>query len=53
MNKMDIETTEAAHAQILSEIIEGLSKKQKSLPSKLFYDENGSRLFDEIGRAHV
>ncbi|GBD87748.1 histidine-specific methyltransferase EgtD [bacterium BMS3Abin03] len=45
---MDIETTEAAHAQILSEIIEGLSKKQKSLPSKLFYDENGSRLFDEI-----
>ena len=33
---------------ILSEVIKGLSKAQKSLPSKLFYDESGSKLFDEI-----
>jgi len=32
----------------LSEIIEGLSKQQKSLPPKFFYDEHGSRLFDAI-----
>jgi dimethylhistidine N-methyltransferase len=33
---------------ILSEVIRGLSKPQKSLPSKLFYNETGSKLFDEI-----
>lgn len=33
---------------ILSEIIQGLSKPQKELPSKLFYDERGSHLFDKI-----
>lgn len=32
----------------LIEIISGLSEKQKRLPSKLFYDERGSELFDEI-----
>lgn len=31
-------------------VIEGLSKPQKSLPAKFFYDEEGSRLFDEICR---
>jgi L-histidine Nalpha-methyltransferase len=35
-------------ADDLSEIIEGLSKQQKSLPPKFFYDERGSRLFDAI-----
>lgn len=33
---------------IISEAVEGLSKQQKMLPSKLFYDERGSALFDEI-----
>ncbi|HEY4345426.1 MAG TPA: ergothioneine biosynthesis protein EgtB [Parvibaculum sp.] len=28
--------------------LEGLSQKQKTLPSKYFYDEEGSRLFDAI-----
>ena len=32
----------------LLEIIEGLKKEQKELPSKFFYDERGSKLFDEI-----
>ena len=30
------------------EVWSGLGKDQKTLPSKFFYDENGSRLFDEI-----
>ncbi|MCF8240080.1 MAG: L-histidine N(alpha)-methyltransferase [Melioribacteraceae bacterium] len=34
--------------QDLTEIIEGLSQKQKSLPSKFFYDQKGSELFDQI-----
>ena len=42
-------TTEEDRAEeILFEVIKGLSKPQKSLPSKLFYDEKGSKLFDEI-----
>ncbi len=35
-------------ADDMSEIIEGLSKQQKSLPPKFFYDERGSKLFDAI-----
>jgi uncharacterized SAM-dependent methyltransferase len=30
------------------EILGGLSKPQKQISPKYFYDENGSRLFDEI-----
>ncbi|UCH65020.1 MAG: L-histidine N(alpha)-methyltransferase [Ignavibacterium sp.] len=45
---MNSTTEEAQQENILSEVIKGLSKPQKSLPSKLFYDERGSRLFDEI-----
>lgn len=33
---------------LMSEVIEGLSRPQKSLPPKLFYDERGSRLFERI-----
>lgn len=33
---------------LLEEILVGLSKSQKQLPSKLFYDKKGSSLFDEI-----
>lgn len=32
----------------LSETIAGLSRRQKSLPCKFLYDEEGSRLFNEI-----
>jgi len=32
----------------LSEAVAGLSKPQKTLPCKFFYDEQGSRLFNEI-----
>jgi len=33
---------------LLGEILTGLTKSQKQLPSKLFYDKKGSALFDEI-----
>lgn len=33
---------------ILDEILHGLKKPQKELPSKLFYDERGSKLFEQI-----
>jgi dimethylhistidine N-methyltransferase len=32
----------------LDEVVAGLSQKQKTLPSKFFYDERGSRLFERI-----
>ncbi len=35
-------------ADILRELLEGLQKPEKSLPSKLFYDELGSELFEQI-----
>lgn len=33
---------------MLEEVISGLSQEQKTLPSKYFYDEKGSKLFDDI-----
>jgi len=39
---------ETERENLLEEILEGLSKPQKELPSKLFYDQKGSSLFDEI-----
>lgn len=35
-------------ASMIEEVIDGLRKDQKTLPSKYFYDERGSQLFDEI-----
>ena len=32
----------------LTAVLDGLSKPQKELPCKFFYDERGSRLFDQI-----
>lgn len=37
-----------APADIRSEVLAGLSSAQKTLPAKYFYDERGSRLFEEI-----
>lgn len=33
---------------LLSDVLEGLGQRQKKLPSKLFYDQRGSELFDQI-----
>jgi uncharacterized SAM-dependent methyltransferase len=45
---MGMRTQQNLNTEILNEIIDGLSKSQKSLPCKLFYDEKGSQLFDLI-----
>jgi len=45
---MNTQMQDVLHNETLNEVINGLSKPQKSLPSKLFYDEKGSQLFDEI-----
>lgn len=37
-----------ARSSFLAEVLAGLSQPQKTLPCKLFYDEKGSRLFNEI-----
>lgn len=34
--------------QMLKEVLDGLRKPQKTIPSKYFYDERGSELFEEI-----
>lgn len=34
--------------RFLADVMQGLAKPQKSLPSKYFYDEKGSQLFDQI-----
>jgi dimethylhistidine N-methyltransferase len=39
---------ERRHSQFASDVLTGLSRKQKSIPCKYFYDEEGSRLFTEI-----
>jgi len=33
---------------MLRDVVEGLSQNRKTLPSKYFYDERGSKLFDDI-----
>ena len=45
---MNIKTQEIHHSDIVDEIIDGLKEFPKRLPTKLFYDEKGSQLFDEI-----
>ncbi len=37
-----------ASDNFLDDVIEGLSRPQKWLPAKYFYDERGSKLFDDI-----
>ena len=46
--KVDVKTEETTQEEILSEVKEGLLKEPKQLPSKLFYNERGSALFDLI-----
>jgi dimethylhistidine N-methyltransferase len=39
---------EAALQTMLTDVVNGLSQDRKTLPSKYFYDERGSKLFDDI-----
>ncbi len=41
-------TLTASQETMLDDALIGLSQQQKQLPSKYFYDEEGSRIFDEI-----
>ena len=45
---MQVKTENTHHEDILGEIQEGLKKSPKRMPTKLFYDEQGSKLFDRI-----
>ena len=38
----------AGASEFLDDVLEGLSKPQKALPPKYFYDAEGSRLFEDI-----
>lgn len=42
------EQTAILNNEVYTEVFEGLSQDQKCLPSKLFYDERGSELFEAI-----
>ncbi len=39
---------DTAQLQLLDELLDGLSKQQKTLPCKFFYDERGSKIFEQI-----
>ena len=39
---------EPGTASLLAEVLAGLARKPKSIPPKFFYDERGSKLFDQI-----
>ena len=47
---MNLEKVNTEEKELLAEIFDGLNQPQKKLPSKLFYDEKGSQLFDRICR---
>lgn len=39
-----------SRAQVAADVVAGLSQQPKTLPSKYFYDERGSALFEQITR---
>lgn len=45
---VEILNNDVGRAELFQEILDGLGKEQKELPAKLFYDEYGSQLFDQI-----
>ncbi len=45
----EVELSASRH-RMFEEVIEGLRRSQKMIPSKFFYDERGSELFEEITR---
>jgi len=47
-NQIRLHDFKPGHERFRAEILSGLSKGQKELPSKYFYDEQGSQLFKRI-----
>lgn len=47
-SRLSVSDFEPANATFLSDVVAGLSKPQKQLPCKYFYDRAGSQLFDQI-----
>lgn len=45
---LELQDDHPSEATMLEEVREGLSRAQKRLPSKYFYDAHGSQLFDRI-----
>ena len=45
---MEYKTKKSKKYEIISDVLDGLSKEQMELSCKYFYDEKGSALFDEI-----
>lgn len=48
MSRLTFHDSQPAQQSFLDAVIEGLSCKQKAIPPKFFYDEMGSRLFENI-----
>lgn len=47
-NLLRVEKYEPEVEALIDEVVEGFASSQKQLPCKLFYDKEGSSLFDEI-----
>jgi dimethylhistidine N-methyltransferase len=47
-NLHELHKIDPQEEDLLAEVLEGLGLPQKKLPSKLFYDQRGSELFDQI-----
>jgi L-histidine N-alpha-methyltransferase len=47
---MTAETKTSLTEDLANAVLQGFSSRQKTLPSWLFYDETGDRLFQEIMR---
>lgn len=47
-NLLTLQRFEPEENDLLAEVLEGLQRPQKMLPCKLFYDDRGSALFDQI-----
>lgn len=45
---MTIKNAVNVESSLFQDVLEGLSKQQKRLPSKYFYDQEGSKLFEQI-----
>lgn len=50
MSHTGLRRAASTRQQFLRDVLEGLQREPKSLPSKYFYDARGSRLFDAICR---